>query len=157
MKAKQKQAKEVLAIYVEGERHIESYIKPDGFVAYQDNPTTPEEYLASNPGAIILPLDDAVKKIRTLDRAEYCKPWVEISKETWWDMLEVLPPEKWQNNGTVEMFRMSEYLCGRITGHYARVGERYFCANREAGDNFPELIRELAFEVLETVGKEVSA
>lgn len=153
MKAKQKQAKEVLAIYVEGERHIESYIKPDGFVAYQDNPTTPDAYLASNPGAIILPLDDAVKKIRALDRAEYCKPWVEISKETWWDMLEVLPPEKWQTVGGVEMFRMSEYTCGNITGHYARIGERYFSADREAGNNFDEL----AFEVLETAGKEVNA
>jgi len=134
---------ETLAIYVPGRRHIETIIKSDGLVAYVDEPTTPDEYLASHPGAIILPLDDAVEQIRNLDRSAYCKPWGEISEEAWWAMLEDLPPEKWQNNGTVEMFRMSEYLCGRITGHYARVGERYFSANREAGNNFDELAAEV--------------
>jgi hypothetical protein len=49
-----------------------------------------------------------------------------ITKEVWWEALECLPPESWQNNGGGESFVMSEYYSGRITSIYVRLGERYF-------------------------------
>ncbi len=46
-------------------------------------------------------------------------PMKEISEDRWWEMLEVLPPEKWITLGSVEIFRMMEYMIAAMTGIYA--------------------------------------
>tara|TARA_R100001530_G_C4196433_1_gene123565 strand:+ start:49 stop:477 length:429 start_codon:yes stop_codon:yes gene_type:complete len=73
-------AAQTYAFYIHGERHIETIVKKDGLVAYQDEPTTPEQYLQANPKATIMPLDDAVEQIQRLNHAAYCKPWKEVSE-----------------------------------------------------------------------------
>lgn len=62
----------------------------------------------------------------------------EVSKETWWEMLEVLPPLKWVDRHCaardccVNEFCMSEFNSGSYTTQYARVetdeGTKYYGA-----------------------------
>jgi len=66
-------------------------------------------------------------------------PPKEITKEEWWEALECLPPESWQNSGGGESFVMMEYYSGRITSIYVRLGERYFTFHDVA--NLPHLDR----------------
>ncbi len=71
----------------------------------------------------------AYKDFEALQRPYYITgEIVEITKEQWWDKLEVLPPEAWERGVVFERFRMSEYLTGYYTRQYARLGERYFTA-----------------------------
>ncbi len=58
------------------------------------------------------------------------KPLTEITEEYWWEMLEVLPPEKWETVMGVEIFRMMEYYTGNVTHHFIRMShngrDRFF-------------------------------
>lgn len=51
---------------------------------------------------------------------------VEISKEDWWEMFEVLPPVDYVNWGKSQSFKMMERQYGSITGVYCRLGSQYF-------------------------------
>ena len=70
-----------------------------------------------------------------------CKPWVETDKETFWEMLEVLPPERWRNMGNAEFFQISEKETLDITATYARVGDRYFYAKRRTSCDYSEELK----------------
>jgi predicted CoA-binding protein len=54
--------------------------------------------------------------------------FIQITKERWYAMLEVLPPEKWETVDGVEIFRLEEYTIGNITGHYAKYRKTYWYA-----------------------------
>lgn len=94
---------------------------------------------AGSPEYQIMKMDDAMPLIEASQKAKYCKPWVEITKEEYWDALECLPPEKWETLNCIEFFRMSETLTGNITAHYAKTGTRYFTANRERQKDYAAL------------------
>lgn len=81
-----------------------------------------------NEGCEIMPLDDAVDLIEGLNAAQYDKPWEETTKEDYWEMLEVLPPEAYEGG----CFRLCEYWTGTYTTHYIKRGERYYTAVRKA-------------------------
>lgn len=136
-------------IYKPGDRNIESttYVCADGVerVQYTGGKTL-EEYMADKVGHgfEVIPYDVAAPMLEAAQIAEYCKPWREITKEQWWDMLGVLPPEKWQTVSGVEIFRMSEYTSGTVTGHYARLGDRYFSANRDIRTDYADIAGEIA-------------
>lgn len=51
---------------------------------------------------------------------------VEITKERFWDMLEVLPPCRWVREGSSESFHMSEHDSGNVTLILVRIAGRYF-------------------------------
>ena len=104
---------------------------------------TVTEYLAENPGAVYMSFDEALDKISAAEQSKYIKPWMEITEDQWTDALEVLPPEKWQTVNGVELFRMSERPTGDITAHYARIGGRYFTANRRTSDKYEKLAQEV--------------
>lgn len=44
-----------------------------------------------------------------------------ITKEEFWEKLEVLPPEHWVTDTRLKHFRMSEYLTGTYTNQYAEM------------------------------------
>jgi hypothetical protein len=96
------------------------------------------------PAFQILTIDEAADQIEEISLAQYCGPWKEIDEETWWDALGVLPPEKWQTVGGVELFRMMEYLTGSITAHYARLDSRYFTRNASTATPYAQLAAEVA-------------
>ena len=83
-----------------------------------------------HPDAVILTLDEAAERIAARDRAKYCRGWNETTRDHYWEMLEVLPPDDWQTVDGIESFKMSERLTGDLTAIYATVGtgetQRYF-------------------------------
>ena len=91
----------------------------------------------------IMLFDDAIPLLETARREKYLSDWTEIDEEQWMNALEVLPPEKWRTVAGVEIFRMCEYLTGTITAHYARLGERYFSANRCARTGYDDIAAEV--------------
>ena len=50
----------------------------------------------------------------------------EITEETWWEFLEVLPPMGWGMENGAEVFYICEFLTGNITSKYTQRGGRYF-------------------------------
>jgi len=54
------------------------------------------------------------------------EPAHEITRERYWDMLEVLPPLKWTQKAKTESFMISEAETGDLHSFYARVGETYW-------------------------------
>lgn len=61
-----------------------------------------------------------------LQESVSCTDPVEITAEKFDEMLNVLPPMKWCRGESAESFMMSEFMTGRITGIYCRLGGRYF-------------------------------
>lgn len=54
------------------------------------------------------------------------KPVTEVTQERFWEMLEVLPPCKWNRGGSEETFHVSERLWDNYVSWFTRIGERYF-------------------------------
>jgi hypothetical protein len=53
---------------------------------------------------------------------EICGQWQEITKEYYYDQLNLLPPLKWIDGG----FYMSEFYSGSITGFYQEINNKYY-------------------------------
>lgn len=141
------------AIYQRGEDHIQNsaHTADDGTLWAAYTEITAAEYCAQKnaerepgePEYEVIPFDEAMPLIEAAQRAKYLSDWKEITEEEWNDALEVLPPENWRTVAGVEIFRMMEYLTGTITGHYARLGERYFVANRCAKTRYDDIATEV--------------
>lgn len=70
--------------------------------------------------------EEIAPQLRAAQDGAYVAPWKEITEERFHDMLNVLPPERWERVRGVSIFRMSERTCGDITSHFAQRGQRYF-------------------------------
>jgi len=112
----------------------------------------PAEFFVDQ-GYVVAELDDILPRLAQAQRDRWCGPWREISEEDWMEMLGCLPPGKWLKGEGRELFRMTERTSGLITGHYARIGDRYFCAQREITAEYAELFEEIERE-LEKKGEE---
>lgn len=57
-----------------------------------------------------------------------CTEPQEISEDRFVEMLEVLPPQRWQRSRECdfESFELSEHLSGRVTSIFCRLGGKYF-------------------------------
>lgn len=56
----------------------------------------------------------------------HCTEPQPIDKDRFMEMLEVLPPQRWQHGKNCESFELMEHYSGRVTSIYARFGNRYF-------------------------------
>ena len=65
--------------------------------------------------------------VEAYNTEKYIKPVVEIDDERYWEMLECLPPKRWENH----VFYMSEAQIGTIHAMFCQIGERYFEAKRD--------------------------
>lgn len=111
--------------YVPGSVQLIDVIHPDdGLSLYgkADHSAIQAEY----PGAVRMSFAEACRQIDAAQVAHYVKPVSEIDDATYWERLEVLPPHDWRTVDGVESFKMSERLCGSITGIYAQYRGRYF-------------------------------
>ena len=105
------------------------------------------EYVSLHSGQTLMQLRDERPNIvlgefdawMEQDEKSLISPPKEITKEEWWEALEVLPPESWQHSGGGESFVMMEYYSGRITSIYVRLGDRY-CTFHDVA-NLPHLDR----------------
>jgi hypothetical protein len=71
---------------------------------------------------VVLPIDEALWRYED----KFRRPVEEINEETWWYMLEVLPPHQWSHQGGGESFHLGELIAGRIANIYVRIGKRFF-------------------------------
>ena len=110
-------------------------IEKDGALVSAWGKQTVEEIKEEYPKLEQLTFDVAIalidKNLKERYEVEFGNLWEEIPENIWWEHLECLPPEAWGNvtlpNGDkYEMFRMSEYVEGEYTQHFACTGEQYF-------------------------------
>ena len=92
----------------------------------------------------LLPFDEASKMIDEAQTQTYCRAPVKESRETFLEMLNVLPPGKWLRGSECEAFFVSEPLCADIYTWHVRIGERFWCLNRSFTRSAESIISEVA-------------
>lgn len=90
-------------------------------------------------------LDDKDKAFDLIDQAESkiynVWIWYETTKEKFYEMLEILPPEDYKRKNWNEIFSMSEYLASNITTHFAFYNNKYYKWNfRTSYNNILDLL-----------------
>lgn len=97
----------------------------------------------------IMTLDEASSLIDKEQAKRYNKEWVEVSAETYDDMLNCLPPKKWENfkEEKCSIFAMSEFTEGVYTQHFVRYKDKYYSATRDFFRKNEELIAELLIQL----------
>lgn len=119
-------------VFVQGPLTCIDMVTPDG--RSQIERQTLEEIQARYPGAEISDLETwSAAKEKAL-----CTEPEEITEERFWEMLEVLPPQRWQRGRTLDdkpcqSFEMCEHLSGRVTSIVCEVAGRFFTWNDVAG------------------------
>ena len=113
--------------YEPGSTQLIDFIKPDGLSHYCGK--TFAEIKDLYPNAQIMNYIDAARQMAEATRKAYCTGPHEITAERFEEMLCVLPPEKWVNEGGTESFLLSELLIANIGAFYVRVGGKYYTVN----------------------------
>lgn len=122
---------------------------------------TVEQYLEKKgPEYSCISFDDALELIKAIDDKNLIGKWLEITEEHFMEMLEVLPPEKWQRTGHFEIFRMSEYYTSNITNHFVHVNmigekDRYFEANRRTSVSYDAITLEILAMLTKEAGSDI--
>jgi len=92
---------------------------------------TLQEYIfEENREYRIIKWDDYLVYKNQYNKEKYCKPWIEVDKDYFFEKLECLPPFKWINDGFNERFLMSEYMTHNLTEHNVRIGNKYYISIR---------------------------
>lgn len=134
----------LLYIYKPGETNIRTTANKDsGVVYYQDTVILVDEYLQQHPGYIVGTWDEIYPMILSAEEKEFILLWVEVTEKDFLEALECLPPDRWQRIDGCEFFQMSERLTSDITATYAKIQDRFFCANRRESDNYEKLLAEI--------------
>ena len=136
----QKQIEESKVIWEPGQLHCHDFVI-DGKTSVYKIPV--DEYLKDHPECILLSNDEFKIELEKLENDTLLGDWVEITKDRYYEMLEVLPPEKWQNG----CFRMCEYMTSNITNHFIQINQRFFEANRRTSDNYTGMIEEIKLQL----------
>jgi hypothetical protein len=120
------------------------YVGPDEWVCIYCKKTLQEMIDAGGVSgdAVMVSFDEGMKLYDETMRKVYCKGPQEISKERWWELLEVLPPERWERVGNVEIFMMPECIASTIYTFGVRIGERYFSINECRLKTSSEILKE---------------
>ena len=84
-----------------------------------------------SPEAFVCPWEEALRLTNDLARQRYCKGPSRVTKERWWELLEVLYPERWEHLEGAEIFMMPECLTGNLYLFGVRIGEDYFSVNED--------------------------
>ena len=89
---------------------------------------------SSDPNRKYEPMDYSAYKAKERS-AMLDEPAKQITAEKFMEMLEVLPPLKWEQGAFgFESFLMSEFWSGPYTHQYARRGDTYWCKMVDAYD-----------------------
>ena len=120
------------------------YVGPDEWICVYGRKTLQEMIDARevSPAAVMVSFDEAMKLHDEAMRKIYCTGPKEISKERWWELLEVLPPERWERIGDAEIFMMPECIASTIYTFGVRIRERYFSINECRFKSNSEILKE---------------
>jgi hypothetical protein len=75
----------------------------------------------------LMPYEELAKKAEAYNAEKYIKPVVEVDHERYMEMLDVLPPQRFDGS----VFYVSEALIGNLHAMFAAIGERYFEGSRD--------------------------
>lgn len=78
-------------------------------------------------------------------RKLYCKGASEITAERFHELLNVLPPMRWESFPGGELFMVPECISGSIYQFCVRIGERYYTINESCDAKTDDLIRACMF------------
>ena len=135
-----------LVIYKPGNVHLNTFVK-DGICAYTGGKTVSEYLETIGPDYVCIPYEEALVQITEAEETHYITDFEEITEEEWEDMLNCLPPCKWQRCHGIEFFYMCEMYTGNISSHFARVkgldGTRCFKARRRITSDYALLAAEI--------------
>ena len=90
-----------------------------------------------------LPWDDVYEKSIEPYYQRLRKPFVEVTEERFWDILECLPPMRWNKLGTIEFFFISEAYTGPLHACLVRKGDKYYEALREKFISKEDLLKQI--------------
>jgi hypothetical protein len=148
------QENNLMAFYEVGKTHLYSIaVMCEGEYRTQYDKETLADLRAQGRTSMeLLPFDDACKLIDDAQMAAYCHAPVEITKQKFWEMLEVLPPckwtrkrlECWSDSLSTEAFYVSEPLAADIHAWHVRIGGRYWSLNRSRTRSPDSIIAEVA-------------
>lgn len=122
----------LMAFYEAGKTHLFSIavLRDGAYRTQYDNETLDDLRAQGRTEMELIPFDEACNRIDAAQMAEYCRAPVEITREQFHEMLEILPPCKWTRAKSCEAFYVSEALAGDIHAWYVRIGDRYWTLNR---------------------------
>lgn len=84
-----------------------------------DNPETIEQYLEKHPNFKAMDHEEFEKWMEERHDALISAP-EEITQERWYEMLEILPPCRWGDIGSWNLFHVSERLSGNLVNWFAK-------------------------------------
>ena len=84
-----------------------------------------------SPEAFVCPWEEASRLTNDLARQRYCKGPSRVTKERWWELLEVLFPARWEQLEGAEIFMMPECITSTLYTFGVRIGEDYFSVNED--------------------------
>lgn len=94
-----------------------------------------------SPLALLCPWEEAEARSRDLARSRYCSGPQRVSREQWWELLEILFPARWEQlDGDCEVFMMPECITSDLYTFGVRIGEDYFSITESCGKTSRELI-----------------
>lgn len=121
-----------------------TYMDQNGIecVAYRNGQTL-ADYLAENPQCYALNSAQADEYLQKQFDSMVTEP-EPCTAEHWQNMLEILPPCRWQTVRGVNMFHVSERLVGNIVSWFARIGESHYTFNDHADCEMESLAAKVA-------------
>ena len=116
---------------------VYSFVKPartpEVLVCQYGGPTL-EELKAEgkvSPEAFLCPWEEALRLSNDLARQKECNGPSRVTKERWWELLEVLFPARWEQLEGAEIFMMPECITSTLYTFGVRIGEDYFSINED--------------------------
>jgi hypothetical protein len=125
-----------------GNMQMVDLVRPNGLSWI--NGESLEEIRAKYPRAELMDYKEAARQMDAATRKAYCTGPHEITAERFEEMLCVLPPEKWVNNGGSESFLLSELLIANIGSFYIRIGGKYYTVNDDIRTTHAMLLEMIA-------------
>jgi hypothetical protein len=131
-------------LYAEGETYCIDFIAQTGKTCSTNQTVKEIRNRYPEKKIEVLPYKEVIRRIEALTLEKLTGPIQEITEEDFEFALNCLPPEKWEQHGDWNAFRMSEYLIGSITMHYIQVKNKFFKAQRKTGkDTYLQILKEI--------------
>jgi hypothetical protein len=106
---------------------------------------TLEELIAESkvsPEAVLLPWREAEARSSELARQRLCKGPQRVSRERWWELLEVLYPARWEATSEFEVFMVPECIAADLYTFGVRINEDYFCITESCNIDTSDLVQQ---------------
>lgn len=100
------------------------------FMDYMKEPTTFEQYKEDNPNLIALDWETFEKEYYRPYLNSLCGEFKPTTKEEFWELLEVLPPERWEKREGKEFFFVGECNTADLYTCFVRIADKYWTAWR---------------------------